>query len=67
MKKVIFNLSEEQDERLGKLAKKMGVTKSDALRRAIDLYQFVKEAQADGSVFKKQSKDGEESFIEIIG
>ncbi len=38
MKKVIFNLTEKQDERLGKLAKKLDVSKAEALRIAIELY-----------------------------
>lgn len=67
MKKVIFNLTEEQDEKLGSFAKKMGVSKSEALRRSIELYHFFKEAQQEGSKFKRQDKDGQESFIEIIG
>lgn len=67
MKKVIFNLTEEQDARLGKLAKHMGVTKSEALRRSIELYHFFKEAQQEGSKFKRLDKDGVESFVEIIG
>ena len=67
MKKVIFNLSEEQDERLGKLAKRMGVTKSDALRRAIELYHLVKEFQEEGIELRKRTKEGEETIVEFIG
>ena len=67
MKKVIFNLTDEQDEKLGRFAKHMGVSKSEALRRAIELYHFVKESQLAGSKFKRQDKDGQESFVEIIG
>ena len=67
MKKVLFNLTEEQYERLAKLAKSMGVSKSEAMRRTIELYLFVKEAKAEGAEFSRKDKDGTERFVEIIG
>ena len=67
MKKVLFNLSEEQYDRLAKLAKSMGVSKSEAMRRTIELYLFVKEAKAEGAEFSRKDKDGTERFVEIIG
>ena len=67
MKKVLFNLSEEQYDRLAKLAKSMGVSKSEAMRRTIELYSFVKEAKAEGAEFSRKDKDGTERFVEIIG
>ncbi|KKL71536.1 hypothetical protein LCGC14_2093930 [marine sediment metagenome] len=47
MKEVIFNLTEEQDERLARLAKKMGVDKTEALRRAIELYRLIEEQRKE--------------------
>ncbi len=67
MKKVLFNLSEEQYERLGKLAKSMGVSKSEAMRRTIELYLLFKEAKEEGAEFSRKDKDGTEKFFEIIG
>lgn len=66
MKKVIFNLSDEQDARLKKLAKRMGVSKSEALRQAIELYQIFREAQLKGDEIRKRNKDGEETLIQIL-
>lgn len=67
MKKVLFNLTDEQYERLGNLAKSMGASKSEALRRAIELYQFFKEAKLEGAEFTRRDKDGTERIVEIIG
>ena len=66
MKKVIFNLSDEQDARLKKLAKRMGVSKSEALRQAIELYQIFREAQQKGDEIRKRNKGGEETIIQIL-
>lgn len=67
MKKVLFNLTEEQHRRLEELAKRMGVSKSEALRRAVEIYQIIKDAQAEGSEIRKRSKSGEETVVQIIG
>ncbi|MBI4082775.1 MAG: ribbon-helix-helix protein, CopG family [Candidatus Lambdaproteobacteria bacterium] len=67
MKKVLFNLTEEQYARLERLADRMGVSKSEALRRAIELYQYVKEAQKEGAEITKRSKEGQEKVVEILG
>jgi len=66
MKKVIFNLSDEQDARLTKLAKRMGMSKSEALRQAIELYHIFREAQKKGDEIRKRNKDGEETLIQIL-
>lgn len=67
MKKVLFNLTEVQYERLDKLAQSMGTTKSEALRRAIELYRFFNEAKNEGAEFTRRDKDGSERIVEIIG
>jgi predicted DNA-binding protein len=67
MKKVLFNLTEEQHSRLEQLAKRMGVSKSEALRRAVEIYQIIKDAQAEGAEIRKRSKNGEEIVVQIIG
>ena len=67
MKKVLFNLTDEQHRRLEDLARRMGVSKSEALRRAIEIYQIVKDAQAEGEEIRKRSKDGEETIVQIVG
>lgn len=67
MKKVIFNLTEEQNERLESLARRMGVSKSEAMRRAIELYRNFREAKEEGVEFTKRDKDGNERVVEIIG
>ena len=67
MKKVLFNLTEEQYGKLEALAARMGVSKSEALRRALEIYQIVKSAQEDGAEFRKRSKDGEDTIVQIIG
>jgi predicted DNA-binding protein len=67
MKKVLFNLTDEQNERLERLAKKMGVSKSEALRRTVELYLMFKEAKEEGAEFTRQDKDGTRRLVEIIG
>lgn len=67
MKKVLFQLTDDQYARLQGLASRMGVTTSEALRRAIDVYQFIKEAQEEGAEIRKRSKSGEDSVVHIIG
>ena len=67
MKKVLFNLSEEQYEELGKLAKQMGISRSEALRRAMELYAIVKKAKAEGDEIRKHTKGGEEVVMEVLG
>ena len=67
MKKVLFNLSEEQYDRLAKLAKSMGVSKSEAMRRAIELYMLFKQWKAEDEEIIRRSKGGTERFVEIIG
>lgn len=42
-KRVIFHLTDDQDKRLAKLAKELGVQKGEALRRIIELYIAFKE------------------------
>jgi predicted DNA-binding protein len=67
MKKVLFNLTEEQYERLSRLAKAMGVSRSEALRRTIELYAMFKEAKEEGAEFTREDKDGSRRIVEIIG
>jgi predicted DNA-binding protein len=67
MKKVLFNLTDEQNERLERLAKSMGVSKSEALRRTIELYVMFKEAKVEGAQFTREDKDGTRRLVEIIG
>ncbi|MCH8887615.1 MAG: ribbon-helix-helix protein, CopG family [SAR324 cluster bacterium] len=67
MKKVLFNLTEEQYERLGRLAKSMGISKSEAMRRAIEIYQMIKEAKQEGAEITRKEKDGSERLIEFVG
>ena len=67
MKKVLFNLTDEQHTQLEGLAKKMGVSKSEALRRSIAIYQFVKDAEEEGAEIRKRSKDGEETVVQVLG
>lgn len=67
MKKVLFNLTEEQYERLGNLAKSMGISKSEAMRRAIEIYQMIKEAKQEGAEITRKEKDGSERLIEFVG
>jgi hypothetical protein len=67
MKKVLFNLTDEQFARLKKLADRMGVSTSEALRRSIQVYQFVKESQQKGAEIHARSKDGKDTVVEIIG
>ncbi len=67
MKKVLFNLTEAQYERLDNLARAMGVTRSEALRRAIEVYHFIKEAKNEGDEITRKDKDGNERVVEIIG
>ena len=67
MKKVLFNLTEEQYERLGNLAKSMGVSKSEAMRRAIEIYQMIKEAKQEGAEITRKEKDGSERLVEFVG
>ncbi len=67
MKKVLFNLTEEQYERLGNLAKSMGVSKSEAMRRAIEIYQMIKEAKKEGAEITRKEKDGTERLVEFVG
>jgi predicted DNA-binding protein len=67
MKKVLFNLTDEQNERLERLAKSMGVSKSEALRRTIELYLMFKEAKEEGAEFTRRDKAGRERVVEILG
>ena len=67
MKKVLFNLTDEQHEKLKALAARMGVSKSEALRRAVEIYMFVKDAYEEGGEIRMRNKDGEESVVQIIG
>lgn len=45
MSKVVFNLSEEQFARLDRLAKRLGVSRVEALRQSIELYQINRKIQ----------------------
>ena len=67
MKKVLFNLTESQFERLDELAKKMGVSRSEALRRAMELYAIMKKAKDEGDEIRKRTKGGEEVVVEFVG
>jgi predicted transcriptional regulator len=67
MKKVLFNLSEDQYQKLEELAERMGVSKSEALRRAVEIYKFIKDAQAEGSEIRKRDKKGGEISVQILG
>jgi predicted DNA-binding protein len=67
MKKVLFNLTEDQYERLQTLSNELGMSKSETLRRAIVLYQMIKEAQQEGAEFTKRDKAGDEKIVEFIG
>ena len=67
MKKVLFNLTEEQVECLDALSKKMGVSRSEALRRAMELYAIMKIAKDQGDEIRKRTKGGEDVVIGIVG
>jgi predicted DNA-binding protein len=67
MKKVLFSLSEDQYEKLEMLAKRMGVSKSEALRRAVEIYKFIKDAQAEGAEIRKRDRKGGEISVQILG
>lgn len=67
MKKVLFNLTDEQNERLERIAASMGVSKSEALRRTIELYLLFKEAKEEGAEFTRRDLDGRERIWEVIG
>jgi hypothetical protein len=45
----------------------MGVSKSEALRRTVELYLMFKEAKEEGAEFTRQDKDGTRRLVEIIG
>ncbi|MDH4120980.1 MAG: ribbon-helix-helix domain-containing protein [Deltaproteobacteria bacterium] len=66
MKKVLFNLTEDQYKRLEALAKKQGVTKSEALRRALELYQLFRQTEKEGGEWRKKSKDGQETIMQVL-
>lgn len=67
MKKLLFNLTEDQFDSLEQLAQQMGVSKSEALRRAIGLYEAVKRALREGSELRLADKDGSERVVQLIG
>lgn len=67
MKKVLFNLTDEQNERLERLASSMGVSKSEALRRTIELYLMFKEGKEEGAEFTRRDADGRERIVEVLG
>ena len=67
MKKVLFNLTEAQHQKLEELAKRMGVSKSEALRRSVEIYMIIKDAQAEGDEIRRRHKDGEETVVQVIG
>jgi len=67
VKKVLFNLTDEQNERLERIAASMGVSKSEALRRTIELYLLFKEAKEEGAEFTRRDLDGRERIWEVIG
>jgi len=50
-KKVLFHLTDEQYARLDKLATDMGVTRAEALQRAITLYQ--REQEEPGALMRE--------------
>ncbi|KKK85920.1 hypothetical protein LCGC14_2768420 [marine sediment metagenome] len=66
MKKVIFNLTEEQDARLAKTAKRAGVSKSEFLRRALMLDWFLRENYLEGYEIVMR-KNGDEKTLVILG
>ena len=67
MKKVRFNLTEAQYERLSRLAKAMGVSRSEALRYVVEVYVIMKEAEREGANIAHERKDGTRRLVEIVG
>ena len=67
MKTVVFNLSKEDDARLTALAERLGMTKTAALRRGIEIHLMMRKWQDEGAKLRKIAPDGEVSTVEIIG
>ena len=66
MKKVLFNLTEDQYERLGRLAKAMGCSKSTALRRSLELYLLMKRWDEEDKKIIARDKNGVEELLVIL-
>jgi len=67
MKRVVFHLTDEQYERLKALAKRMGVSKKEALRRAVEIYQIIREVRQESAERRENGNEEERGFVEIIG
>ena len=65
MKRVLFHLTEEQYQRLGKLASRMGVSRSEALRYAIEVYAFVKNSYEEFDMGRERDA-GEPTIVEVL-
>lgn len=67
MKRVVFNLTDEQDARLERIARNMGVSKPEALRYALELYRTIKETQDEEAEPASQEGGTSRSVVEILG
>ncbi len=67
MKKVLFHLTEEQYAKLKVLARRMGVSKPEALRRAVEITMFIRDQCEEMRKRPARRKEGEKRVVEIIG
>lgn len=63
MKKTTFTFDNSVTERLEGIAQKKQISKSEVLRRAVTLYDFLEENRGKNSSFKIIDKDGKEINI----
>jgi predicted transcriptional regulator len=61
--KFTVQLTDEMDEALAEVAKRRGVPKTQALRRAVALMKYLDEADRSGEKVIVKTKDGEERQI----
>lgn len=67
MKRVVFNLTDEQDARLERIARNMGVSKPEALRYVLEFHQVMKESEAKAAEYRRTHEDASENIMEILG
>lgn len=62
--RITLNLEDRHKDRLDFIKKKTGANTTDQIRKALDLYHYILDAQEQGKTLRSYEKDG--SYREVV-
>ena len=67
MARLSVELTPEQNRRIEELAKEMGLSKSDLIRRCVQLMMQVRANAGEGGTVRVTDAEGQDRFVQPIG